>query len=376
MIVELDGGQLTTYLDDRQQRGINTLLVSLVEHQFATRAPNTIDGLAPFNSPGNMSTPNAAYFDWAEQVVSAAERHGMLIVFTFAYLGYGGGNEGWYQDLVALTPTQRRDFGRFVGTRFRAHPNILYAAGGDYEPADKNVVRNLVDGVRDVDTTHLFTFHGSRGVEPLAFWAGDTWIDVNNIYVGNTPTLAASAFANGTKPFFLIEGFYENENSSSRQSLRAEGFVTMAFGGAGRITGNSPLWCFGRTNCFSPSGPPTWQAQLASPGARDMQSFKRLYDGLPWFELAPHPSLVGSGTAYAARTANGRLATLYLPSGGSVTVNLAQLSVTTTPSWVDPSSAGSQSAGAMTNTSGTRTFTAPGMNAASGSDWLLLLDGR
>lgn len=377
MVVELDGGQLGTYLTDRQSRGVNTLLVSLVEHRFSSRAPATIDGIAPFTTPGNMSTPNPAYFDWAEQVVTAAERHGMLIVFTFAYLGYGGGNEGWYQELIALTPAQRRDFGRLVGQRFRAHPNILYAAGGDYEPADKNVVRNLVDGVKDFDTTHLFTFHGSRGVEPLVFWAGDTWIDVNNIYVGaNVAGLASSAFTSSTKPFFLIEGYYENENSSTRQSLRAEGFITMSFGGAGRITGNSPLWCFGRTNCFAPTGPPTWPAQLNSPGSRDMQAFKAIYDTLPWYELAPSSALISAGTGYGARTSNGRLATVYLPSGGSVTVALGQLTVPTTPSWIDPSSGARQSAGAVQPASGTHVFTAPGMNAASGTDWLLLLDGR
>ena len=106
------------YLDDRRARGFNTVLVNLIEHQFANSPPANRYGQQPFLTPGNFSTPNDAYFAHAEWVVDQAAQRGMLVLLAPVYLGYGGGNEGWYQELKANGTTKCRQYGRYVGQRF------------------------------------------------------------------------------------------------------------------------------------------------------------------------------------------------------------------------------------------------------------------
>ena len=60
------------YLDDRHARGFNTLLVSLIEHRFASHAPANAYGDQPFLAPGDYASPNEAYFAHADRVLRRA----------------------------------------------------------------------------------------------------------------------------------------------------------------------------------------------------------------------------------------------------------------------------------------------------------------
>ena len=51
LIVQLDEKDRETYLEDRQKRGFNSIIVNLLEHKFCTLAPKTRSGLAPFQKP-------------------------------------------------------------------------------------------------------------------------------------------------------------------------------------------------------------------------------------------------------------------------------------------------------------------------------------
>src|SRR3974390_1701625 len=58
LIAQLSEEPIARYLDDRQRRGFNSIIVSLIEHKFASRAPAMIDGAAPFFKPGDFTQPN------------------------------------------------------------------------------------------------------------------------------------------------------------------------------------------------------------------------------------------------------------------------------------------------------------------------------
>src|SRR6185503_3328782 len=101
LIANLPDEDIDLYLADRQQRGVNAILVNLIEHKFSAQAPQDVYGNPPFTTPGDFSTPNSAYFDRADSIVRKAADHGIVVFLFPAYLGYNGGSEGWYQEMVS-----------------------------------------------------------------------------------------------------------------------------------------------------------------------------------------------------------------------------------------------------------------------------------
>ena len=133
LIAQLKEEDILRYLDDRQQRGYNAIIVSLIEHKFASKAPANIHGVAPFLKPGDLNQPNPAYFDYAHRAIEAAAKRGIGVWLCPAYLGAGGGDEGFFQEIKAAGPAALRGYGRYVGQRFKDLSNIVWMMGGDYE---------------------------------------------------------------------------------------------------------------------------------------------------------------------------------------------------------------------------------------------------
>ena len=119
LIVQLSEDDIDRYLEDRQKRGFNSIIVNLIEHKFSTNPPKTLAGLAPFMTTGDFSTPNPAYFDFAHKVVEKANQRGIVVWLFPSYLGYGGGDEGFFREMKASGKGSLRSYGRFVGKRFR-----------------------------------------------------------------------------------------------------------------------------------------------------------------------------------------------------------------------------------------------------------------
>ena len=185
------------YLENRRLKGFNTILVNLVEHYFATNPPKNFYGDAPFLTPGDFSTPNEAYFAHAEYVISKAAEKGILVMLAPAYMGTGGGVQGWYQEMAANGTTKLRGYGQYLANRFLSLDNILWVHGGDTNPPDRSLMRVIAEGIRSVDGRWLHTFHGSRGTSALGFLGTtEPWLQVNTIYTNST--VVPSAFQGTT----------------------------------------------------------------------------------------------------------------------------------------------------------------------------------
>ena len=104
-----------------------------------------------------------------------------------------------------------------------------------------------------------------------------------------------------------------------------------------------------------------------------------------WQDLVPDLTsqlvTAGRGTAgsgsyvTAAKTPNGKLGMAYLPSAGTITVNLAQMTLPLAAKWFDPTNGKLTSAGDFTNAA-KQAFTSPGNNAAGDTDWVLVLESN
>lgn len=119
-----------------------------------------------------------------------------------------------------------------------------------------------------------------------------------------------------------------------------------------------------------------WHEGLDTPGVRSMAVLGRFFDSLPWWQLRPAPELLaeqpGEREAHrfvvAAKKEDGKLAVVYLPTGGEISLRLESLKHPAVARWFNPRTG--EWTDAATVAEGTHTFTTPGS-----SDWVLCVGG-
>jgi hypothetical protein len=380
LITQLTREDAVVYLEDRKNRNVNAVLVNLLEHQFASKAPANIYGDAPFTTANDFSTPNPTYFAHAEYVIAQAQQRGILVLLAPAYLGYNGGNEGWYQPMSGNSTAILTNYGRYVATRFSGYSNILWVNGGDYNPPSKTYTRAVAEGIRAASPSVLQTAHCARPTAALDFWSGEDWLDVNTTYTTATvvdPSLAQYQKSPAT-PFFLIEAYYENENGATPASLRWQAYDTLLSGGFGHVFGNAPIWNFNASTASPP-----WKSALNSNGAQSMTRLWTLFAGLRWDLLAPDTAgtfltagkSTGDSKAAVALASDGSFGMIYVPTNRGLTVNLAKLGGSSVRArWFDPSSGSYFTVTGSPLARVSTVFTMPNANAGGQADWVLLLE--
>ena len=368
--------QADLYLEDRRLKGINTVIVELMEHYFSANPPKNVYGDGPFTTPGDFSTPNEAYFTNIDYLINSAAQKGILVMLTPAYVGYNGGQEGWYQEMSANGTAKLQTFGQYLGNRYKNFKNVLWVQGGDYNVANKSLVQALANGILGVDSKPQ-TYHAVRGTAAMQFWGtSEPWLSVNSIYTDET-TVVASAFGEynrSTAPFFLIEARYEGEYNATEQTVRLQAYQSVLSGAGGHLMGNNPIWPFATG----------WQQALNSAGSRSLAQVNNLFSPRQWWTMQPDvnnttpTSGVSSGTnrAVAARASTGSFAIAYMPTIRSITVDFSKLAgPKVTAQWVDPSTGTTASiAGSPFAASGIQSLRPATNNASGYGDWILLLE--
>jgi hypothetical protein len=187
-------------------------------------------------------------------------------------------------------------------------------------------------------------------------------------------------------PVFMGEANYENTNSDGHETggpyvLRLQEYWTMTSGGTGQLYGNQDTWDDGTNWAYESS-------HLDTAGVAQLNIMQAFFNSLAWYNLVPdqaHKFLTaGYGTfestgyvqgndyVTAALTANRTTGVIYLPTGHTITVNLAKMSGTVTARWFDPTTGKYHSIGRFAN-SGTRQFTSPPAHTDGFRDWVLVL---
>jgi hypothetical protein len=370
LISGLTKDEVELYLEHRRRQGFNSVIVNLIEHKF--RGPVNRFGEGPFTVPGDFSTPNEKYFEYADWVIRKAAEKGIQVFLAPIYLGYIGTDEGWIKEAAANGPEKCRAWGRYVGKRYRDFDNLVWLMGGDHNP---DQVREEVDavarGIKDLDNRHLMTAHCHPENSALDQYKDDGWLDLNDTYTYGIVhrMLLADYNREPPMPFTLTESTYEGEHNASAVQVRRQAYWALLCGATGQFMGNRPIWLFD----------PGWQAALDSVGAQDMSRLQSLFTSRPWDQLVPdqkHEVVVDGlgefrGLDYlaAARTADGATAMAYLPTARTFTVDLSKIAGKTAKAWwFNPRTGKSDAAGDFPTT-GKKSFTPPGEG-----DWVLVLD--
>jgi hypothetical protein len=372
LISALTKDEIAHYLADRQAKGFNAIIVNLIEHKF--NGPINRYGQAPFDAPGDLTTPNEAYFEHADWAIRKAAEHGIQVLLAPIYLGYANpaDDEGWFYEALATGVEGCREWGRYVGRRYAGFDNILWLMGGDRNPGQAlDHVDAVVEGIKAFDERHLFTAHTHPECSPVVEYAQGGWVDVNNTYSYEIVhrKLLADYHRQPVRPFFLIESSYEGEHNASAVQIRRQAYWALLCGGCGHFFGNNPIWGFNHG----------WQDAMDAQGSRDMVHLKALFASRPWYHLEPdaaHCVVVdglgeyrGLDYATAARTCDGGAVIAYLPTARTVAVDLARICGATVQAWwFDPRTGQAQSIDAFP-ASGRQSFTPP-----EEGDWVLVLD--
>ena len=358
------------YVDTRSRQGFNSIIINLIEHKF--RGPVNRYGEGPFTKPGDFSTPNEKYFQHADWVIRKAQEKGLQVFLAPIYLGYIGTDEGWIEELLANGPEKARNWGRYVGRRYKNFDTIVWIIGGDRNPdSAREDVDAVAQGIRESDDRHILTAHCHPENSALDQYANEGWLDLNSTYTYGIvhQMLLRDYDRQPPMPFVLIESTYEGEHNASAVQIRRQAYWAVLWGATGEFMGNRPMWLFD----------PEWQSALESTGSRDMERMFSLFASRPWYELVPdekHEVVVDGlgefrGLDYlaAARSTNGATVMAYMPSARPFTVDMTKVSGKTANTWWFNPRTGETTSEGQFPTEGKKQFTAPGEG-----DWVFVLD--
>lgn len=396
--VQLTNTQIDTYLADRAAKGCTAILFNAIEKTYSSQTPvyNNVDGIAPFT---NMTGPNwvlnNTYWNRVDYIVNSAKDLGIVCLIAPAYMGYGGGLDGWEAEMSGSSDASLQAYGAALAARY-TQGNVIWVMGGDSagddgDFGDYNSVTTpnrskqwqIVVGIRTIRTTDIITGHTSRNQyggavdgESYNAWGGGTYVgwNLNNIYgldnVTDMVGLSNSAYArSGPIPVFMIEAGYQDIDGSDPGGIIPA--VQAMLGGArvGFFGGHDVLWHFGG---YTPSmAPSVALSTYLSSSWQSYSNFGNLVKTYNWWLLEPRKdtSLVtvapGTGNVLCpAIASDGSFALIFSPNTTSFTVNMDQFSISNirgrwynweTDSFVNAS-------GTPFTNSGTQVFTSPNFN--------------
>ena len=183
---------------------------------------------------------------------------------------------------------------------------------------------------------------GWRGGADAPQWStgkvlqSEPWLDYNQSQVGHgkwrnemIPLAVAADYARRPpKPVVVTEPWYEFvEGNPSAMDVRFGAWSAMLSGAAGHTYGGGHIWWAHVPE--APAGVGSWPLEsgferdtLDYEGARSMGFLARIFQGLHWWKLEPHPELVSEYPAKFCAAVPGEEYVVYLRWGGALKLDL------------------------------------------------------
>jgi hypothetical protein len=382
------------YCQNRQQKGF-TLFHAVVLAEF--------DGLGTPNRHGDLPLlhndplqPNEAYFQQVDRVIALGAKHGLYVGLVPTWgdkielLAHGKGP-------IIFNPDNARQYGEWIGRRYRDVENLVWFNGGDRSGGGANTAiwNALGEGIKAQDPNHLMTFHpwgGGDGYSSSEWFHDAPWLDFNLSQSGhvrhhlpNHALISRDYARTPIKPCLDGEPRYEDHAVNWKPlengwfddyDARQAAYWALFAGAFGHTYGCHPVWQF-RSELYEPISfaRRPWQEALDLPGAYQMTHVRRLMESRPMLSRVPDQSLVTDardGGDHIRATRGDGYAFVYLPQGGSVTVRPGVLTGQRFQTWwFDPRTGIARNAG-VRDRADEMEFTASSVGL--GNDWVLVLD--
>jgi arylsulfatase A-like enzyme len=402
----LDRDQVARYLDDRASRGFTVVQAVALAELDGLDTPNAYGHLPLLDGdparPDQRDGPDDDYWDHVDHVVAAAAARGLYVAFLPTWGGAWSGRSG----RVIFTPENAREYGRWLGDRYRDASNIVWVLGGDRRAEkgwQREILRALAAGLAEGDGgRHLRTYHPRGGESSSEFFHADPWLDFNMLQSGharsgtNYDMIAHDYSLVPTKPCLDGEPAYEYpadempperpNNHNGALEVRRRAYWGVFAGGFGHTYGTHSIWQMydeGRQPRWGVVRP--WHESLELPGARQMVHLRRLMTSRPFLTRIPDQGLVtapaegGAGADRVQATRDGRLhardATYlmaYFPGSVAATIDARRIPARQVRGWwFDPRTGSTRSLGEFDNAA-PRPYEPP--SGGDDNDWVLVLD--
>jgi hypothetical protein len=419
LIANLSPREAAFFMENRRRYGINALWINLLcnDGTACNADGTTFDGIGPFTTANDLSTPNPAYFERADDMINLAAAHAIIVILDPIE------TIGWLRTLRANGIDKAFAFGQYLGNRYKNFPNIIWMHGNDFQSwqnaTDDALVQAVARGIRTVDSSHIHTVelnYSTSGSLEDQSWVPLIELNAAYTYFPTYAQVLTEYNRSNFKPVFMVEANYEFEHypgtdGGSTQNLRRQEYWTMLSGATGQLYGSAYTWQLQKG----------WKSNLDTPGVIQLSHMKNLFASKKWYDLIPDethtvvtagygrvsclagmtlvyfrkdPSLsvigrvlirsirhltVGAITtstcATAARTSDGFLVLAYLPTIRTITVDMSKLASMTTARWYDPTNGQyTDLDGSPFANRGSKEFTPPGRNSSGDSDWVLVLE--
>jgi hypothetical protein len=137
---KLNDADAATYIQSRASHGFNALWIELLCDAYtfgygsegSANYGRDVNGNNPFTSTlgggyYDLTTPNAAYWSHVDDIVQTAAANGVQCYLTSL------DQAGWTQTALANGTTRCRQYGVFLGNRYRNSPNVIWNLGNDFQ---------------------------------------------------------------------------------------------------------------------------------------------------------------------------------------------------------------------------------------------------
>jgi hypothetical protein len=296
-----------------------------------------------------------------------------------------------------------REFGNWIGNRYKDRDNIIWIIGGDRNPRegtdDVEVWNQLAEGIAEsaggYDNT-LMSFHP----QPRK-WGGSStwfhqqpWLDFNMHQTGHCADKSTYQHIRHdyalapVKPVLDGEPLYEDHPNCFRpdvlghsvpEDIRRIMYWNVFAGAFGQTYGCHDVWQMfkqGRDPINRPLRP--WPVALDLPMANQVRYLKNLMLSRPYLTRIPGQDMVLAGQeenndyVIATRDQQGSYAMIYFPTGKSRDLDLTSLNGSNLNTWwYDPRTGATFRGEALSNSS--RVDIAP-PSSGKGNDWVLVID--
>jgi Protein of unknown function (DUF4038)/Putative collagen-binding domain of a collagenase len=393
--------EIKRYLDNRAAKGFTVIQVVALAEFDGLKSPNRYGELPLKNL--DPKQPNHKYFAVIDSTIHMARQRNLFI----GLLPTWGDKvtKLWGEGPVVFDSANAYTYGRWLGNRYKAEPNIIWILGGD-RPAIKDssdwrpIWRAMAKGISEGTSGHcLITYHPWGGENSTSQWIhNESWLAVNMFQSGHGGghdvacwDLAKRDFAyTPAKPTLDAEPNYEDhpvnpwpkwdvEKGYYRDyDVRKQCYRSVFAGACGVTYGHHAVWQFMSEREQAINYPDRgWVNAMDRPGAFQVGYLKNLIESRPMLKRTPDNSMLLEGQGEkgehieAFHDADSGYAMIYLPVGKQITINTAIFSNNLVAWWFNPRDGHSTSIGKFKKGEPLR-LTPPSTGIEN--DWVLVID--
>ncbi|NAS12032.1 glycoside hydrolase family 140 protein [Poritiphilus flavus] len=353
------------YLNKRSEQGFNVIQAVALAELDGLHSPNPY-GQTPLNND-DPASPNPKYFEHVDKVIKMADSLGMYIALLPTW-GDKLFKNSWGVGPEVFNVENAREFGKWIGKRYKEQDNIIWIIGGDRNPRegtdDVAVWNAMAEGIAEVAGGYentLMSYHPQpRKLGGSSTWFHEQpWLDFNMHQTGHCANQGTYKHIrhdyelSPAKPVLDGEPLYEEHPNcfnakelgySDPADIRRIMYWNVFAGGFGQSYGCHNVWQMYSLEREGINGPlRPWPVALDLPMANQVKHLKNLMLSRPFLSRIPLQGIVqeqqeeNDDYVIATGDRSGSYMMIYFPTGKTTAVDLSSLRGNALESnWYDP----------------------------------------